>query len=78
MMSHRRNKNTQPIPKAQQIAELESQLAQAQVLIQKMEKQIERLQAEIEGLKRAGRRQATQAEGSAECLLRQMPVERPC
>ena len=59
MMSKKRTRSTIPDLKDQRIAELESQLAQAQVLIQKMEKQIERLQAEIEDLKRAGRRQAT-------------------
>jgi transposase len=58
MMSHRRNKNTQPSTKDQQIAELVEQLARAQTLIQKMEKQLERLQAENEELKRAGKRQA--------------------
>jgi transposase len=58
-MSTRRNKSTLPDPKDQRIADLEAQLAQAQAIIQKMQKQLERLQAEVEVLRRAGKRQAT-------------------
>jgi transposase len=57
-MSRRRNKSTLPDPKDQRIAELEAQLALAQAIIQKLQKQVERLQAEVEELRRAGKRQA--------------------
>jgi transposase len=58
-MSHKRNKPTQPSTKDQRIAELEEQLLQALKGIEKLKKQNELLQAEVEGLKRAGKRQAT-------------------
>jgi transposase len=58
-MSTRRRKKSLPDPKDQRIAELEAQLAQAQAIIQKMQKQLERLQAEVDALRRAGKRQAT-------------------
>jgi hypothetical protein len=65
-MSKRRNKNTVPDTKDKRIAELEQQLAQALVIIQRQQKQLEhlqqvstQLQAEVEELKRAGKRQAT-------------------
>ena len=62
-MSRKRNKNQLPNPKDQRIAELEKQLAQALVLIQKLEK-------EVEELKRAGKRQAVP-------FARRKLVERP-
>ena len=55
-MSTRRNKSTLPDPKDQRIAELEAQLAQAQAVNQKLQKQLERLQAEVGELRRAGKR----------------------
>ena len=65
-MSKRRNKNSLPDSKDKRIAELEQQLSQAMMIIQRQQKQIERLQelstqlqAEVEELKRAGKRQAT-------------------
>jgi len=62
VMRKRRKKNTLPDSKDQRIAELEEQLSQALVTIQKLQKlqkQVELLQAEVEELKRAGKRQAT-------------------
>jgi hypothetical protein len=65
-MSKRRNKNSLPDSKDKRIADLEEQLSQAMIIIQRQQKQIERLQelstqlqAEVEELKRAGKRQAT-------------------
>jgi transposase len=65
-MSKRRNKKTLPDTKDKRIADLEQQLSEALVIIQRQQKQIERLQqlstqlqAEVEELKRAGKRQAT-------------------
>lgn len=58
MMSHKRNKPTQPSTKEQRIVELEEQLIQALKGIEKLKKQNELLQAEVEELKRAGKRQA--------------------
>lgn len=62
VMSKRRKPNRLPDPKDQRIAELEEQLSQALVTIQKLqklEKEVERLQARVEELERAGKRQAT-------------------
>lgn len=58
MMSHKRNKPTQPSTKDQRIAELESELVREHAINQRLQKQLERLQAEVEELKRAGKRQA--------------------
>jgi transposase len=58
-MSHRRDKKPQAGTKEQQIAEMQEQLAQALAAIEKLKKQNELLRVEIEGLKRAGKRQAT-------------------
>jgi len=58
MMSHKRNKPTQPSTKDQRIAELEDKLIQALKAIEKLKKQNELLQMEVEELKRAGKRQA--------------------
>jgi len=58
MMSHQRNKPTQPSTKDQRIAELEAELAREHAINQRLQKQLERLQAEVEELKRAGKRQA--------------------
>jgi len=57
-MSHKRNKPSQPSTKDQRIAELEEQLIQALMAIEKLKKQAELLKAENEELKRAGKRQA--------------------
>jgi transposase len=57
-MSHKRSKKPQPSTKDQRIAELEAELARANAINQRFQKQLERLQAEIEELKRAGKRQA--------------------
>lgn len=64
MRKHR--KHSQADTKEQRIAELEEQLAQALLIIQKQQKQIERLQQmnqelreRVEELERAGKRQAT-------------------
>jgi transposase len=61
----KRRKQPQPDAKDQRIAELEEQLAQALLIIQKQQRQIERLQqmnnelrARVEELERAGKRQA--------------------
>jgi transposase len=61
----KRRKHPQPESKDQRIAELEEQLAQALLIIQKQQKQIERLQQmnnelreRVEELERAGKRQA--------------------
>jgi transposase len=61
----KRRKHPQPDSKDQRIAELEEQLAQALLIIQKQQKQIERLQQmnnelreRVEELERAGKRQA--------------------
>lgn len=51
--------NLLPDPKDQYIAELESQLAQANESIEELQEKIRQLQAEVESLKRAGKRQAT-------------------
>jgi len=59
VMRKRRKKNTLPDVKDQRIAELEQQLAQALVTIEKLEKLVQLLQSEVEELKRAGKRQAT-------------------
>lgn len=72
-MSKRRKRNTQPDWKDQRIAELEEQLSQALVTIeklQKLEKEVERLQTRVEELERAGKRQATP-------FARRKWVERP-
>jgi transposase len=58
MMSHKRNKPTQPSTKEQRIAELEEQLTRALAAIEKLKKQNELLHAENEELRRAGKRQA--------------------
>jgi transposase len=58
MMSHKRNKPTQPSTKGQRIAELEAELVREQAINQRLQKQLERLQLEVEELKRAGKRQA--------------------
>jgi transposase len=58
-MSHKRNKSLPSQTKDQRIAELEEQLAQALMVIEKLKKQNELLKAEIEELKRVGKRQAT-------------------
>jgi transposase len=58
MMSHKRNKPTQPSTKDQRIAELEDKLIQALKAIETLKKQTELLQMEVEELKRAGKRQA--------------------
>jgi transposase len=62
-MSRKRNTNKLPNSKDQRIAELEKQLAQALVMIQKLQK-------EVEELKRAGKRQAAP-------FARRKWVERP-
>ena len=62
-MSRKRNTNKLPDTKDQRIAELEKQLAQALVMIQKLQK-------EVEELKRAGKRQAAP-------FARRKWVERP-
>ena len=62
-MSRKRNTNQLPNTKDQRIAELEKQLAQALVIIQKLQK-------EVEELKRAGKRQAAP-------FARRKWVERP-
>jgi transposase len=62
-MSRKRNTNKLPDTKDQRIAELEKQLAQALVIIQKLQK-------EVEELKRAGKRQAAP-------FARRKWVERP-
>lgn len=61
----KRRKHPQPDSKDQRIAELEEQLAQALLIIQKQQRQIERLQQmnnelreRVEELERAGKRQA--------------------
>jgi transposase len=51
--------NTSPDSKDQRIAELESQLAQAQATIQALGERIQQLEAEVQALQRAGKRQAT-------------------
>jgi transposase len=51
--------NIPPDVKDRRIAELESQLAQAQATIQALREQVQRLVAELEAVKRAGKRQAT-------------------
>jgi transposase len=55
----KRHTKTIPDPKDQRIAELETQLAQAQALNQRLQKQLERMEAEVEELRRTGKRQAT-------------------
>jgi len=57
-MSHKRNKSVPSQTKDQRIAELEQQLTQAVVTIEKMQKQVELLRAKVEELERAGKRQA--------------------
>jgi transposase len=62
MMRKRSKKKTLPDAKAERIAELEEQLAQARATIQrlqKLQKRVEWLQARVEELERAGKRQAT-------------------
>jgi transposase len=73
----KRRKHPQPDSKDQRIAELEEQLVQALLIIQKQEKQIERLQQmnqelreRVEELERAGKRQAAP-------FARRKLVERP-
>ena len=58
-MSTRERKKTQSDLKDERIAELEAQLAEARAANEQLKQQLERLQAEIEGLRRAGKRQAT-------------------
>jgi transposase len=50
---------TQPDPRDQRIAELETALAEAQVTIQTLREEIERLKTELDDLRRKGKRQAT-------------------
>lgn len=73
----KRRKHPQPDSKDQRIAELEEQLVQALLIIQKQQKQIERLQQmnqelreRVEELERAGKRQAAP-------FARRKLVERP-
>lgn len=76
-LMRKRRKHPQPDSKDQRIAELEEQLAQALLIIQKQQRQIERLQQmnnelreRVEELERAGKRQAAP-------FARRQWVERP-
>lgn len=69
VMSRQRHKPSSDA-KDKRIAELEEQLVQALVVVEKLRQQVEQLQAEVEELKRAGKRQATP-------FARRKLVERP-
>ena len=58
MMSHKRNKPTQPSTKDQRITELEQKLSQALAINVRLQKQVELLRERVEELERAWKRQA--------------------